>query len=92
MTVVGRRRKRVLGREPVIGNQRRRAQATAQPRNQRGVRVGKAEGERSAVQIEDHPLARLSGAMIHSPGTPPSSAGWRSIGGETLNWRASSFS
>ena len=60
VAVLHRRRERVLRREPVVGNQRPRAQRAAQPAGQRRVRVGKAERERSAVQVEDHALdARL---------------------------------
>jgi hypothetical protein len=53
VAVVGRGGKRMLGRQPVVGDQRACLEAAAQACGQRGVRVGEAEGERAAVQVQD---------------------------------------
>ena len=52
MAVVGRSRERVFGRQPVVRDQRPGAEPAAQPRGKRGVGVGEAEGERTAVQVQ----------------------------------------
>ncbi len=61
VAVVGRGRKLVLGRKPVVGYQRASAEAPAQARREGRLGVGKAKGERSPVQIQDGAAGKAVG-------------------------------
>src|SRR5438105_14688718 len=70
----------MLGRKPIIDHQRARAQARAPASDHAGVGLGKAEGERSAVQIQERttgsclrhidPFAADAGAIHVRPPRP----------------------